>query len=264
MEKYMRKQRIGVMDGRVKIAAGLFWADYGNLGAQVAELEEAGVDWIHIEMRDGNYMNFNAPRGGLDILQGIRSYTSLEIEMQLQMVRPTFDLYRQLKDAGADMITLPLETSMENTMQDLTFIRDSLQLKCGVWGWQGLPLEYFAQYIPFVDIIEYESRARFYSKESGETPHLIDPIMIENIAALKGMVRKAGYENRVELMEDGGINKGNSADFVRAGMSVGEYSSALLKGADGEGPGHRYRAGTGKITHAVQELRAALDLAVKA
>lgn len=261
-ERYMRKQRIGVMDGRVSIAAGLFWADYGNLGAQVAELEEAGVDWIHIEMRDGTYMNFNAPRGGLDILQGIRSRTSLEIEMQLQMVRPTFDLYRQLKESGADMITLPLETSMENTMQDLTFIRDSLRLKCGVWGWQGLPLEYFRQYIPFVDIIEYESRARFWNEEAGKTPHLIDPIMVDNIRRLKEMIREAGCGDRVELMEDGGINRENSGMFIDAGMTVGEYSSALLKGSSGKGPGNRYIAGTGEITKAVKELRAALDKAV--
>ena len=58
---YMKK--IGNVSSRVKIAAGLFWADYGNLGAQVRELEDAGADWIHLEMRDGRYMNFNAPGG---------------------------------------------------------------------------------------------------------------------------------------------------------------------------------------------------------
>lgn len=253
------KKRVGVVDSRTKIAAGLFWADYGNLGAQVSELDRAGVDWIHLEMRDGQYMNFNAPRGGLDVLMGIRPYTSLEIEVQLQTLRPTFDLYDQLKDAGADLITLPLETAMENTMQDITYIKDALGLKVGVWGWQGLPLEAFRQYIPFVDIIEYESRARFWVNEEGKTPHLIDPIMVDNIRDLKKMICDAGRENEVDLMEDGGINAGNSAQFVQAGMTVGEYSSALLKGVDGEGPGNRFKAGSGQITNAVEVLRSALD-----
>jgi len=258
----MSQNPIGCVDKKVKIAAGLFWADYGYLAETVKELEAAGADWIHLEMRDGQYMNFNAPRGGLDVLMGIRPHTSLPIEMQLQMVRPTFDLYRQLKDAGADLITIPLETAMENTMQDITFIKDALGLKVGVWGWQGLPLEYFRQYIPFVDIIEYESRARFWVNEKGKTPHLIDPIMIDNIRDLKKMIIDAGREKEVDLMEDGGINLENSAPFAQAGMTVGEYSSALLKGPDGEGPGSRFVPGKGRITQAVVKLRKALDAAV--
>ena len=49
------KDTIGRIGSKVKIAAGLFWGDYGILGAQVEELTAAGVDWIHIEMRDGKY-----------------------------------------------------------------------------------------------------------------------------------------------------------------------------------------------------------------
>ena len=80
------KGKIGNAGRQAKIAAGLFWADYGYLGATVEELEKGGADWIHIEMRDGKYMDFAAPRGGIDILDGIRPRTSLEIEVQLQMI----------------------------------------------------------------------------------------------------------------------------------------------------------------------------------
>ena len=53
--KPMAKESIGKVTGKPKIAAGLFWADYGELGAQVKELTAGGVDWIHLEMRDGAY-----------------------------------------------------------------------------------------------------------------------------------------------------------------------------------------------------------------
>lgn len=255
----MRSETIGKVGKKVKIAAGLFWADYGDLGAQVRELTEAGVDWIHLEMRDGRYMNFNAPRGGLDVLMGIRPHTDLEIEVQLQMVRPTFDLYRQLKDNGADLISLPIETTMENLIQDLTFIKDKLELKAGVWAWQGLPVVFFEQYIPFVDIIEYESRARFWSTEKGRTPHVLDDIMITSLRRMHDLIAAAGREREVDLMEDGGIGADNSARFVEAGMTVGEYSSALLKGPDGEGPGGRFVAGSGRIAGAVAGLQKALQ-----
>jgi ribulose-phosphate 3-epimerase len=259
----MRKNTIGKVGQKVKTAAGLFWADYANLGPQVRELEEAGVDWLHIEMRDGKYMNFSAPRGGLDIVMGIRPETNLEIEVQLQMFRPNFDLYRQLKDAGADMITLPLETSMENLIQDITFIKEKLDLKVGVWAWQGLPIVFFEQYIPFVDIIEYESRAVFWKNEKGKTPHMLDPIMYDNIRRMYDMVVAAGREKEVEIMEDGGLSADNSEGFVEVGMTVGEYSSAFLKGPEGEGVGGRFKPGTGRIKSGVEKVQDVLGQAAK-
>ncbi len=55
-------------------------------------------------------------------------------------------------------------------------------------------------------------------------------------------------------MMDGGLNTGNVSKFVRAGMTVGEFSSPLLKG-----PAGKLKAGTGEIPAAVQRLRKALD-----
>ena len=251
------KDTIGRIGSKVKIAAGLFWADYGILGAQVEELTAAGVDWIHIEMRDGKYMNFEAPRGGIDIVEATRKHTDLEVEVQLQMVRPTHELFRQLADAGANLISLPIETTGETLIQSISFIKETLGLKVGVWAWQGCPLVFFNQYLPFVDIIEYESRAPFWAPlQPGKSPHTIDPIVIESIGALHKMLVARGVADRVELMEDGGLNAGNVAQFVAAGMTVGEFSSPLLKGPNG-----KCAAGSGAITAAVARVRAALDAA---
>jgi len=184
--------------------------------------------------------------------------TDLEIEVQLQMMRPSFEVYRRLAAAGADLITLPIETTGEMLMQHITYIKDKLGLKVGVWAWQGCPLMFFEPYLPFVDIIEYESRARFWKPaDSSESPHTIDPIVVESIRCLHEMLVERGLETRVELMEDGGLNAENVAQFVAAGMTVGEFSSPLLKGPHGKLP-----AGTGEITAAVQKVRSALDAAV--
>jgi len=246
---------IGKVSHKVKIAAGLFWADYAVLGAQVQELEAAGVNWFHVEVRDGQYMDFGMPRGGFDVIEAVRKSTTLEIEVQLQMVRPSFDVFRQLADLGVNLITLPLETMGETTMQAITYIKDALELKAGVWAWQGTPISAFEQYIlPYVDIVEYESRAHFWVKEAGKSPHTMDPIMVDNIRRLHEMIVAAGLEGSLELMEDGGLNAGNVEDFVKAGMTVGEFSSPLLKGPEG-----KFVPGTGQIETAVKRLRAVMD-----
>lgn len=246
---------IGTITQKSKIAAGLFWADYSVLGAQIQELDSAGVDWFHVEVRDGNYMNFGMPRGGFDILEAVRKSTTREIEAQLQMVRPSFDVFRQLADLGVNLITLPLETMGEMTMQAITFIKDELGLKAGVWAWQGTPINAFEQYIvPFVDIIEYETRAHFWVKEAGKSPHDTDPIMLDNILRMHNMIADAGLENSMELMVDGGLNSGNVVNYIKVGMTVGEFSSPLLKGPNG-----KFVPGTGQIEAAVKKLRAAMD-----
>jgi len=246
---------IGKITQKSKIAAGLFWADYSVLGAQVQELDAAGVDWFHVEVRDGKYMDFGMPRGGFDILEGVRKSTTREIEAQLQMVRPSFDVFRQLADLGVNLITLPIETMGEMTMQAVTFIKDELGLKAGVWAWQGTPISAFEQYIvPFVDIIEYETRAHFWVKEAGKSPHDTDPIMLDNILRMHNMIVNGGLENSMELMVDGGLNTGNVVNFIKVGMTVGEFSSPLLKGPNG-----KFVPGTGQIESAVKKLRAAMD-----
>jgi ribulose-phosphate 3-epimerase len=249
---------IGKVQQRAKIAAGLFWADYAVLGEQVRELDAAGVDWFHIEVRDGKYMDFGMPRGGFDIIEAVRKSTTLEIEAQLQMVRPNFDVFNQLAELGVNLISLPIETMGETMMQSITYIKEKLDLKVGVWAWQGCPIVAFEQYIhPYIDIIEYECRAPFWVKpQAGRSPHTMDPIMLTNIARLHAMITEAGMQDRIELMEDGGLNAGNVAEFIQAGMTVGEFSSPLLKGPNG-----KLVPGTGEITAAVAKLRAVMNAA---
>jgi ribulose-phosphate 3-epimerase len=252
------RETIGKIGQKAKIAAGLFWADYAVLGAQVKDLEAAGVDWIHIEVRDGKYMDFGMPRGGFDIIEGVRKSTNLEVEAQLQMVRPSFDVFSQLADLGVNLISLPLETTNEMIFQNITYIKEKLSLKVGVWAWQGCPTSFFEQFLhPYIDIIEYESRAPFWVKPvQGKSPHTVDPIVLDTIRRLHEMIVGAGMEDRIELMEDGGLNAGNVAEFIEAGMTVGEFSSPLLKGPNG-----KLVPGTGEIESAVKKLRDVMDTA---
>jgi hypothetical protein len=106
-----------------------------------------------------------------------------------------------------------------------------------------------------VDIIEYESRAPFWVKpQGGKSPHTMDPIMAVTMRKLHDMIAEAGMEDRIELMEDGGLNAGNVGEFIAAGMTVGEFSSPLLKGPNG-----KLKPGSGDIAAAVAKLRKVMD-----
>ena len=151
----------------------------------------AGVDRLHIEVRDGKYVDFAMPRDGFDIIEATCCSTPLEVEAQLQMARPNFSVFDQLADLGVSLISLPLETTNEMIFQNIIYIKEKLGLKVGVWVWQGVPAYAFEQFLhPLVNIIE-------------------------------------------------------------VGMTVGEFSSLLLKGPDG-----KLQPGAGQIKAAVENLRA--------
>ena len=156
---------------------------------------------------------------------------------------------------GVSLISLPLETTNEMIFQNITYIKEKLGLKVGVWAWQGVPAVAFEQFIhPHIDIIEYESRAPFWKQTTGsKSPHTIDPIVVDTIGKLHQMIAAAGMQDRIELMEDGGLNTANVGQFIKAGMTVGEFSSPLLKG-----PAGKLQPGTGEIAAAVQKLRAVM------
>jgi hypothetical protein len=84
----------------------------------------------------------------------------------------------------------------------------------------------------------------------------MDPIMVKTMRRLHEMIAEAGMEGQIELMEDGGLNAGNVAEFIAAGMTVGEFSSPLLKG-----PGGKLKPGSGEIGAAVHKLRTVMEAA---
>ena len=111
-----------------------------------------------------------------------------------------------------------------------------------------------------MDIIEYECRYPFWKPvKGGKSPHIMDPIVEESVSDLYAMLQKRGRETEVDLMEDGGLNASNLESFVSRGMSVGEFSSPLLKGPDG-----KFTPGNGDITRAAKDLKSLLgDLSNK-
>ena len=92
---------------KLKIGASILAADFANLSSQIRRIEAAGVDCFHIDIMDGHFVpNITI---GPAVLRNIRSITRMPLDVHLMIEKP-FDWVDRFIDAGADMITLHIET----------------------------------------------------------------------------------------------------------------------------------------------------------
>src|SRR3989337_994985 len=102
--------------GDKKIAPSILSADFSRLGEEVRRVEEAGADWIHVDVMDGAFVpNITV---GPFILEAVRKVTSLPLDVHLMIERPE-QYISEFADAGADVITVHFEawTHLHRTIQ---------------------------------------------------------------------------------------------------------------------------------------------------
>ncbi|MGA8140882.1 MAG: ribulose-phosphate 3-epimerase, partial [Desulfobaccales bacterium] len=89
-----------------KLSASILSADFGRLAEQVQVAEQAGVDWIHVDIMDGHFVpNLTI---GPDVVRAIRKTTSLPLDVHLMIDNPQLYLERFV-EAGADWLGIHVE-----------------------------------------------------------------------------------------------------------------------------------------------------------
>jgi ribulose-phosphate 3-epimerase len=199
----------------VKIAASILAADFARLGEHIRQAEEAGADWIHVDVMDGHFVpNITI---GPPVIRAVRKATTLPLDVHLMITEPDRYLDEFVK-AGADRLTVHVETC-DHMHRTLQYIRE-LGAKPGVTLNPATPLSTLEEILPLVELV------LVMSVNPGFGGQAYIPGSTSKIARLRSLLD--GINSQAEIEVDGGINAHTVAEVVGAGATVLVAGSAVF------------------------------------
>lgn len=189
--------------------------DWLRLGEQIRAAEEAGIDFIHLDVMDGRFVpNISF---GFAVIEAIRSITTLPLDVHLMIVEPERYIER-FAEAGADVITVHVETCphLHGVLRSIS----SAGAQPGVSLNPATPLATIEEVIPIV------SQVLVMSVNPGFGGQAFIPGALDRIRRIKTMIDEHNPNCRLEV--DGGVKSSNIGRIVESGADSVVVGSALF------------------------------------
>lgn len=221
------------------IAPSILSADFARLADEVAAVERAGADLLHVDVMDGHFVpNLTV---GPPIVEALKKVTKLPLDVHL-MITNADAFIQEFAEAGADYLTVHVEACphLHRTVQSIK----ERGVKAGVTLNPATPIASLQEILPDVDLV------LIMSVNPGFGGQKFIPSALNKVAAARAMLDR--IHSRALLEVDGGIKAENATQVVAAGATVLVAGSAIFSQRDYAGTIAALRAAGGAAAPAAR------------
>lgn len=205
----------GRQQKHIIISPSILSADFTRLGEEVLAVQDAGADWIHIDVMDGHFVP-NITIGPL-IVAAVKRVARVPLDVHLMISHP--DQYLEaFREAGADILSVHPEAT-NHLHRTLNRIRE-LGMKAGAALNPATGLEAIQYVLPDLDLVMLMTVNPGFGGQS------FIPTMLPKVARLREIVDSNCYDIIIEI--DGGVNPSTAGDLIRYGADAFVAGSAVF------------------------------------